>query len=121
MSLKIIFKQLINLSANEDYLKKIAREIRIISLDDQGLVMEISSCLAAKNNSILIDFLVQKDLWKLEVEMTCKIIEFESSNNVGRLSLRLIQYNKKEWNEFRALLADKQNHAEELLKNLRGR
>lgn len=121
MSFKIIFKQLINLSANEDYLKKIVREIKIISIEEQSMVLEISACLLVKNNSILVGFLVENEAQKMEVEMTCKVTDFENNNNVARVNLKLIQYNKKEWADFRSFMAEKQNTSIELLKNLRGR
>jgi hypothetical protein len=121
MSVNIVYKQLVNLSANDDLLKKIVRDINIISVDEQTMVIEISSCLASKNNSILIHFIVEDDSQKFEVEMTCKVTDFESHNNVARLGLRLIQYNKKEWADFCNLMTDKQNFSIELLKNMRGR
>lgn len=121
MSYNIIYKRLINLSADDDLLKKVEREIRIISFEDQSMVMEISACMASKNNSILIDFLIENDAQKIEVEMTCKVTDCEINNGVSRISLKLIQYNKKEWTDFRNLLLEKQNDSTELLKVLRGR
>jgi hypothetical protein len=121
MSIKIAYKQLINLSANDDLLKRISREIKIINIEEQTLVMEISSCLLNKNNSVLVHFIVESENQKFEIQVTCKVTDFESQNNIGRVTLRLIQYNKKEWGVFRNLFLEKQNSSVKLLKNIRGR
>lgn len=121
MAIKITYNKFINLTASEDYLKKITREINIVSLDTQHMVFEISSCLAAINNSILIDLLVETSALEIKLEMTCKVIEFEYQNNMTRLNLKLIQYNKREWAEFRNLLIQKQDRSQDLLKSMRGR
>jgi hypothetical protein len=121
MGIKITYSKFMNLSASDDYLKKINREIDIISFDSQNVVFEISSCLAAKNNSILIDFLVESGEMEIKMEMTCKVIEFECNNNVSRLNLKLIQFNKREWTEFQNLLIQKQDYTQDLLKVMRGR
>jgi hypothetical protein len=121
MSVKIIFKQLINLTTNEDYLKKGITELKLISIEEQSLTIEMSSCVINTANSINLYLLIQAEKKSLEIAMTCKVVHHEICGEVNRIELKLIQYNKKEWIAFRNLVAEKQNWTVDLLNNMRGK
>lgn len=121
MGQNVCFKQLKNLTTNEDLLKKLGPKLRIVSVGDRTLELEMAISPISIGSSLLLQFSLVSGNSVVDLDMTCKVNEVEEFRKNVKVSLRLSQYNKKYWALFLKHLEVKQDRAQALLVDMRGR
>lgn len=125
MGIRFIFSELINLTTNEDLLKKSNPAIQLIELSDLNLTLEIhhptmNNLKVGINNSMALHLSVHTELESIILNLICSVLKIENFHENSRIELRLTQFNKKDWDHFLKILNNKQESLTSLLKQMKG-
>lgn len=109
-----------NLTTNTE--PKPPYNISIIELEEQNLILQIPRGYCAKGHNLLLDltFKNTKTLDELPFSSTCMVAKSEQVDaRTEIVALKLLQYNKKDWNDCIWMLMSSQNEANSLLRMIK--
>lgn len=109
------------LNSNEDLLKADRnREASVIEIGDKSIVFEVPSVPQKFYARLLISGVVHLKSGTREFQCIGNIISNESLDQVSRLGVDLLQYDKDLWVQFLQMKSERQDRADYILRSIKG-
>lgn len=110
-----------NLNTNEEVLKAgQSRQVEVIEVRKQSLIFEVSHLTQKFHANLLLSGVIHLKESKAPYQFICKIVSFEIFEDMSRIEVDLIQYDKELWVQFLQLKAEKQERADRIFRTIKG-